>query len=260
MSGLALDLEQTLETSIRAAERILLFLDFDGTLSPIVARPELAALDERSRKALEALLRFPRVAVAVVSGRALDDLRSRVGLPVIYAGNHGLEIQGPDFAFRTPGLEKALAAFDVIESGLAGSLRHIPGVLIEHKGLAVSVHFRLAAPAQKPEVERIVEEACRGHLDAVRLRAGKEIVEIRPAVDWDKGTAARWIRDRLGARGWPIVCAGDDLTDEDMFVALPDAVSIKVGAGPTMARFRVADTGGLSALLERVAAAMPRAR
>jgi alpha,alpha-trehalase len=184
----------------------------------------------------------------------LSDLQSRVGLPVIYAGNHGLEIQGPDFAFRAPGSEKSLAALDAIDSELTGKLAGIRGTLIEHKSLTISVHFRLVAPAQKPEVQRLVEEATRSRLDAVRLRAGKEIVEIRPAIDWNKGTAARWIRDRLGARDWLTVCAGDDLTDEDMFHELPDAVSIKVGPGPTAARFRVADTGEFATLLERVAA------
>ena len=248
------DLAQTLENSIRRARRVLLFLDFDGTLSPIVARPELVAMEERSRTALDALTRSRRAAIAVVSGRMLSDLRSRVGLPVIYAGNHGLEIEGPDFAFLAPGVEKAIAAFRFIEPELSSRLRSIPGSLIENKRLTISVHFRMVEPARKQEVQRRVEEICQDHLDAVRLGGGKEIIEIQPIVDWNKGSAARWIRDRLGASEWPTVCAGDDLTDEDMFRELPDAISIKVGLGPTSAGFRVADTRDFSEILERVAA------
>jgi len=253
------ELTQTLENSICPAGRVLLFLDFDGTLSPIVARPALVAMEERSRAALEALISSSCAAIAVVSGRMLDDLRSRVGLPVIYAGNHGLEIEGPDFAFLAPGVDKAAAALRVIEPELSRNLRSIPGSLIENKRLTITVHFRMVDPAQKPVVQRRVEEICRDRLDAVHLRPGKESIEIRPAVDWNKGSAARWIRDRLGASGWPTVCAGDDLTDEDMFRELPEAISIKVGPGPTGARFRVADTRELSEILERMAE-MPRAR
>lgn len=256
MSGLALDPFPTLESSLVAAGRVLLFLDFDGTLAPIVARPELAALSERSRKALQVLSRLQNATVAIVSGRELGDLRARIGLPLIYAGNHGLEIQGPGFEFRAPGIEPAIAAFDAIQPRLAQRLRDIPGALIENKGLTLGAHFRLVAPPEKALVEQIVTRIADPYLDVIRLHQGKEIVELRPRTEWNKGMAARWIRDRLGADGLFTLCAGDDVTDEDMFRALPQAFSVKVGSGPTAARFQVAEPEAISRLLEWVAAAL----
>src|SRR5258706_4856935 len=89
--------------------RLLLLLDFDGTLSPIVKNPRRASLPQATRRVLTDLARRPGVAVAIVSGRRIEDLRALVGLPVIYAGNHGLRIEGPGFRFLAPGAGDNLA-------------------------------------------------------------------------------------------------------------------------------------------------------
>src|SRR4030042_1268947 len=90
-------------TRIKSSKQVLLLFDYDGTLTPIVERPELADLHKESRQLLKAIVRKPRFTVGIVSGRALNDLQNRVSIPgIIYAGNHGLEIQGLDLDFVHP--------------------------------------------------------------------------------------------------------------------------------------------------------------
>jgi len=228
--------------------RVALALDFDGTLAPIVDVPDRAALPDRVRAGLQRLVRMPHVTVAIVSGRALGDIRERVGIEgAIYAGNHGLEIATdrwhwahPDAEHHRPQLAEALAA-------LRPRLEHIPGAIVEDKGLTISVHYRLTPHPLVDTVRvSVYEEAERRGLV---VRSGKRVFELRPPVRWDKGRAVRWILDRECGPEWvrraAVIYAGDDRTDEDAFLALPEpAITIKVGAGtqPTAAAFAVRDT------------------
>ena len=216
--------------------RLLLLLDFDGTLAPIVDRPELAAIPAATRAALERLRARPGVEAAVVSGRGMADVRERAALgPIAYAGNHGMEIHGagidrvhPEAAAARPLLERASGR---IEAGLAG----IGGAFLEDKGLTLSIHFRLA-PAREAEVRQVVEDATAGE-DALRVTAGKMVLEVRPRVEWDKGKAALFLLDHLRPPpGAPVLYLGDDTTDEDAFRALagwrPEGEGVLVAPSP----------------------------
>jgi trehalose 6-phosphate phosphatase len=238
-----------------AAGELLLLLDFDGTLSPIVEHPDKAWLPTETRALLAELQERPGVTLSVVSGRALDDLRRRIELDVIYAGNHGLEISGRGLHFREPQAEALRAPLAALCRVLETELQSIPGILVENKGLTASVHYRNVALEQQPAV---ADGAARAIADDSRfeLRTGRMIVEIRPRVDWDKGSAAAWIRAQLG-RPAAVFCAGDDRTDEDLFRCVPDGVSVKVGfAGATAARFHVSDPAELNLVLRTVADAV----
>jgi trehalose-phosphatase len=205
----------------RAAGRLVLLLDFDGTLAPIVARPEMAALPERARLALERLGRRGDVDIAVVSGRGLADARERAGLAgVAYAGNHGMEIEGPGFRHVHAEAAAARPRLERVLERLREPLAAVPGAIMEDKGLTLSVHYRLVPPEQVGEVRRAVEAAVAGE-EGIRLTEGKRVIEIRPAVEWDKGRAVEFLLEALNSPpGTPVLYLGDDTTDEDAFRAL----------------------------------------
>ena len=229
-----------IENKIHSSHKLLLLLDFDGTLAPIVADPNRAELPPETRRVLEKL-QGAGAALAFISGRALEDLRGRTGLRAIYAGNHGLEISAPGMEFRKRGAEALRPRLSDLCVRLSDDLGHIAGVWVEDKGLTASVHYRKAAPDVAREVAAIVDRA----LEPLRMhflrQDGKKVFEIRPRVHWNKGSAVRWLRDRFGGAGVLPICLGDDATDEDAFRAVPDGVTVCVGSGRTHARYRVRD-------------------
>lgn len=209
---------------LRDARRILFLTDYDGTLTPIVARPELANLPESTRLMLETLAQRYNFTVGVISGRALADLKDKVGIPgIIYAGNHGLEIEGPGISFMNPVAEELKPVLRIMHYVLSRVLGTIKGVFVENKGLSLSVHYRLAGEHKADEVEGIVKKVVGGAEAAGRTKItpGKKVYEVRPAVTWDKGKAVKLLMKRYGKGGrrsglLPIYL-GDDLTDEDGF-------------------------------------------
>lgn len=233
----------------------LLCLDFDGTLTEIVDHPDDARLAPSTRDLLARLA--TRCPVALISGRALDDLRARVDLPTLYyAGNHGLEIAGPEgsgLSFRAPAASRTLARAG---ERLRDETPRFPGLLVEDKGMTLSVHYRRVAATQWPAVAAAVQRATTGIPDLV-IRHGKAVHEIRPAGETHKGTAVKWLMARL-AEAHPrlhAVCMGDDLTDEDAFTAVAGhGEAILVGtARPTAATWRLENPGQVHELLSRIA-------
>lgn len=206
-----------------AARRPAVFFDFDGTLSDIVNDPDAAVPVEGATEALRQLA--ARCPVAVLSGRDLADVTKRVGVQDIwYAGSHGFELTAPDGAHHQN--EDAAAAIPVLEAA-AGELRErlgpIPGVVVEHKRFGVAVHYRNAGRDRVGEVAAAVRAA--GRRDGLRVTTGREVIELRPDLDWDKGKTLRWVLDHLtGAESGPRtpVYLGDDITDEDAFDAVRD--------------------------------------
>lgn len=216
----------------RTAGRLLLGLDFDGTLAPIVPTPGEAALPPRTRAVLERLAARSDSAVAFVSGRSLDDLRSRAAVDgVFHAGNHGLEIDGPGVQRVHPEAEAALPVIQRVRNALERALGSTPGVLVEDKGLTLSVHYRLVTdPTVQQDVERAFD-ACTANVAHIRTTRGKCVLEVRPDVDWDKGRAFDFLRDTLNATAAPALFIGDDVTDEDAFNVLGHGdLAIFVGA------------------------------
>jgi trehalose 6-phosphate phosphatase len=203
--------------------RLVLLLDFDGTLAPIVSRPEEAAMLPSTRVAVERLLGMPGVEMAVVSGRGMGDARDRAALPgIAYAGNHGMEIEGP--AVRRIHEEAAAARPYLVEVAdrLRRELASIAGAFVEDKGLTLSIHYRLVDRHRVDDVRLCVMGAVAGN-PQLRTMEGKEILEIRPAVDWHKGRAVEFLLGEIDSPpGTPVIYIGDDVTDEDAFRALRD--------------------------------------
>jgi trehalose 6-phosphate phosphatase len=210
----------------RRTGALVLLLDFDGTLAPIVSRPELAAMPDVTRRALERLMAMPGVEVAVVSGRGLADVRERAAIPgIAYAGNHGMEIHGPGIDRIHP---EAAAARPVLERAcreLEAEISAIPGAFVEDKELSLSVHFRLAPRERVGELHEIVHRLV-DPLPGVHVTEGKQVIEVRPNVDWDKGKAVLFLLEQMRPpAGAPVLFFGDDRTDEDAFRALRDAAA-----------------------------------
>ena len=227
------------------AARVLLLLDYDGTLTQIAPRPELATLPPETRQAVSRLHRRERYAVGLVSGRGLDDLMGMVDLPgLIYAGNHGLEIRGPGRDFIHPAAAQWRPELDKLLNALRENLAGYAGVLVEGKGLTLSVHYRLTPPELRPPLQAVFEETVAAAQAAgqVRVTRGKEVLEVRPAVDWDKGKAIIRIAADFPPGTLPVFF-GDDLTDEDGFAAVHqlNGISVLVGPArqPTCAMYRV---------------------
>ena len=216
----ALERREELLRRLEGRQRVI-FLDYDGTLSPIVPNPEDAHLSEATRAAVAELAR--RGPVALVSGRDLPVLRGFVGLEgVYYAGSHGFDIEGPGGrAFQQEEGKALLPELDAAERELAAGLADIPGARLERKRFSVAVHWRHVEEARVAEVERRVGEVLARH-PRLRRSGGKRVYEVQPDIDWHKGQAVRWLLRTLGLEGEGVVplYVGDDLTDEDAFEAL----------------------------------------
>jgi len=224
---------------LRDARHILLLADYDGTLTPIVERPELANLSQDTRQLLQSLARHPRFTIGIISGRALADLKNKVNISgIIYAGNHGLEIEGPGVSFVNPLARELRPILRIMHYVLSRALGTIRGVLVEDKGLSLSVHYRLVERHKVREVENILQRVIGGAQAAgkAKIAYGKKVYEVRPAVAWDKGKAIKLLMKRYGKggrkSGLSLMYFGDDLTDEDGFRVIENygnGISVLVG-------------------------------
>ena len=239
-------------------QRLLLLFDYDGTLSPIVARPGDAVLSSRTRRGLTALAAHPRCVAGIVSGRSLSDLRQMVGITgLVYAGNHGMEIEGPRLRFTHPDAVSAREVLEQVCSTLTSDLQHIPGVMVEDKGLTLTVHYRGTLEERIEEVEGATFEVTAPHLESgqLRLTRGKKVVEVRPDIPWDKGRAIRRIREAYDDRPFPAYF-GDDRTDEDGFVVVQEMGGLAVFVGEsrqgTVALYQLDSPAEVSSTLDLI--------
>jgi trehalose 6-phosphate phosphatase len=232
------------------------FLDYDGTLTPIVERPEDARLPDAVRLAVERLA--SRCTVAVISGRDLSDVRGMIGVEGVFcAGSHGLDIAGPGGISEQHGVE-FVPELDRAEAELRRLLGSTSGVRLERKRFSIAVHVRQVAEDRVPHVEATVDRVALGHA-RLRKSFGKKVFELRPDVEWDKGRALLRLLALLGLDrpGVVPVYVGDDVTDEDAFVAVrAHGLGVVVrGEGddrPTSATYSLAGPEDVGILLEEL--------
>lgn len=228
----------------------MLFLDYDGTLTPIVETPNQAIIPSETKDLLEQLSRKPKCKLAIISGRALKDIKNIVGIKnIIYAGNHGLEIEGPKIKFAIPVSPDYRAILKKIKKSLNIKISSISGAFIEDKGLSLSLHYRLTDKKDIPLLKGIFSKVVSPYLgrnksqepqpnlvswDNIRIKSGKMVLEIGPAVKWDKGKVVLWLSAKqkavLNRKSIIPIYIGDDRTDEDAFKAIKNkGLSIFVG-------------------------------
>ncbi len=251
MTGLIADLPSALAHSgdIRkrlAGKRPAVFLDYDGTLTPIVDRPELAIMTAAMRETVRKLAGV--CVTAIVSGRGLADVAAQVKLEeLIYSGNHGFEISTPGAsAVHNEKGRPFMEAVATISEHIAQQIADIDGSIVENKTYSLSVHYRLVKPVRVPEIEDIVDAALIDYPN-LHKRHGKKVFEIRPKIDWDKGKAVLLLLQTLHLDGDDVVpiYVGDDITDEDAFRALKGrGIGVLVGNEDreTAADYKLGDT------------------
>lgn len=210
---------------------IFLFLDFDGTVTPIVDTPDKAVLSGDMRSLISRLNKI--MPVAIVSGRSINDLKQRVNIEkMLYAGNHGAElwngnklIVGKQLTYNKQALKKIL-------NELNDELSSVVGVIVEDKDITVSVHYRGVDANDVGRLFDIFWSIADNYKDLFRITSGKKVFEIRPRGIWNKGDAVKWIWKNLGKKRIPIYI-GDDTTDEDAFrVIKKKGIGICIGRNP----------------------------
>jgi trehalose 6-phosphate phosphatase len=215
---------------------MLIALDFDGTIAPIVPHPDDAQLLPQARSVLNQLAHREDTEIALISGRSLRDLVTRIGIAdVYYAGNHGLEIHGPDLHDTVAAALELQPAVQRCAVALRAALNGIKGVYLEDKRLSLSVHYRMVDdPGAQEHVQDTVQSVFAEHSQGLRVTTGKRVLEVRPDVDWHKGKALLYIIEEIeSARGAAMLplFVGDDQTDEDGFAALSaTGAGVLVGA------------------------------
>lgn len=245
-----------------SGKRAIVFLDFDGTLTPIVSRPEDAVLADDMRETLMGLA--DQCPVAVISGRGLRDVRKRVGIDqVYYAGSHGFEMTGPDeLGMELEQAREFLPLLDEAEHELDQKLAEIDGAQVERKRYSIAVHYRNVGDRDVETVEKLVDETKERH-GKLRKTYGKKVYELRPDIEWDKGMALLWLMGTLGLDQAEVApfYLGDDLTDEDAFRVLAKwGTGIVVGSGArrTEAQYRLEDTGQVQDFLSSLTGILER--
>lgn len=207
----------SVQARIRQARDLFLLLDYDGTLTPIVSRLELAQCPPEVKSILEKLRDTPQVLLSVISGRSLEDIRGKMGIPgIIYVGNYGLDIQNPAGIHKkrlSPSREKELGKINQV---LKKSIGEIPGIFFEDKGPILSIHYRNVAQKYFRWIQKVLNETLASGKGRWKVAHGKMVVEIRPEVDFHKGKAVKEILKGTSPNLLPIYL-GDDQADEDAF-------------------------------------------
>lgn len=221
---------EALSARLAAAPKLLVTLDFDGTLAALAETPRQARLEPEFKAALRALAAASGVSVFILSGRALKNVRSLAGLRnLYYGGNHGIEIQGPGFAWRDAGAAKARDLVAGIAADIQERFPPGTGVLVENKIFSASVHYRSLKTAYKRGFFGRMKVLTSAPSKILHWRSGHKVFELLPRNAAHKGDAVTRLAARLGQ---PFcVAVGDDLTDEDMFKTLAGrGITIRVGS------------------------------
>lgn len=239
-----------------SGKQLAFFLDYDGTLTPIVSRPEDAVMTGSMHSVISELASLCRV--AIISGRDKRDVQNLVDLEdLIYAGSHGFDISGPEgMQMQNEEAEHLLPVIDLAEEDLEKELASIEGSQVERKKFSIAVHYRNVAEALVPKINRMFDDV-HNHYPKLRKDHGKKVLELQPDIDWDKGKAVLWLLTRLelDRNGIVPIYIGDDLTDENAFAALRDkGISILVGdhGRETKAQYSLRDTEEVKTFLTQI--------
>jgi trehalose 6-phosphate phosphatase len=254
------DMPQSLSSSLVGAlrelarvKRLLVALDFDGTLAPEVDKPEAARAIPEARDAVLRLLALPNTRVALISGRSLRSLIEVADLPdtTLLVGSHGIEIRLDD-PYERVSLDTAeLEQVEVLQEVLGEVADSIDQVWLEVKPAGFALHTRLATEHDSRVAHLVALSEAQAEIDNLTVRQGKNVVEFSVR-STTKGEALEHLRRYTAASS--VFYAGDDVTDEDAFAALmPDDLGVKSGPGATEAAFRVAGPDEIALVLSTLA-------
>jgi len=239
-------------------KRIVFFLDYDGTLTPIVSRPELAVISSQMQDTVKKLSQ--KYTTAIVSGRMREDVEKLVGISgLIYAGSHGFDIKGPQVSLVQPQAKETIPLVSKIIERLKKELANIEGLIIEEKKFSTAVHYRQVEKKEEvPRIKTVVEKVIQEN-KSLRLMEGKKVFEILPAIDWNKGKAVKWVMNalKINWEDFSIVYIGDDTTDEDAFRVVSTrgtGILVSDKCIPSAADFVLSSPKQVEELFERILA------
>ena len=230
-AGLRQEMERLLG-AYSAGRALALLFDYDGTLVPIAEHPALAKLPAETRALLEQLSRQPHLTVGVLSGRRIEDLKERVGLPgLCYCGVSGMELELNGLRITHP---QAATGHAVIVR-LAVPLRELaaayPGAWVEDKGVGLTLHYRAVSPHRLEELRASVRQILQSFMGELRILDVAMAIEITPAFGWTKGSAVQRMVAYAGRDALPLY-AGDEANDRDALESVRDLGGVAIGIGP----------------------------
>ncbi|MFH1288685.1 MAG: trehalose-phosphatase [bacterium] len=240
---------------------LLIFCDYDGTLTPIAETPDKAVIPKNTKELLEKLSGLSDSKIIIISGRTVKDLKNRIQLKnIIYSGNHGLEINGYGFEFKAVVSRKYKNVLKIIKNDLVSKLSNINGILLENKEFSLSVHYRLVNKKDIPSVKAAINNAVFLYEKnkQIKVKEGKKVFEIMSPIEWDKGKAVLRILRRqrylLKKKNVFPIYFGDDNTDEDAFNVLGNkGLTIFVGKPRlSKAKYYVKDTKEVAKTLKYI--------
>ncbi|MDO8658145.1 MAG: trehalose-phosphatase [Candidatus Levybacteria bacterium] len=221
-----------LEPIFRKANKIHLFLDFDGTLSPLVSTPARAKLPKYTKILLEQLVLIDNVTFAIISGRGLDDVKEKINISgIFYSGSHGMEweLNGRRFATTIP--TKITLLLKEIKDAMIKISQIYKGSHVEDKTFSVAFHYRRVAASKKVIIEELLHKQLSKYLETnlVSLLFSNETYEMRARLNWTKGDMVLHYKKLQHGNTSTIIYIGDSVTDEDAFKKLRRSITIKVG-------------------------------
>lgn len=237
----------------RRGQLLALLFDYDGTLVPLAAHPRLATMMPRTRRLLRRLAGRSRIALGILSGRELSELRTLVSLRnICYAGNSGLELDLRGTLISHPDLQNAIPAISALVGLLQKVINKFPGAWLEDKMIGLTVHYRDVPINQIPDLQSQVSVVSEPFLDRMRFTDGPKAIEIVPEVGWNKGTAVKFILEHLGQDDLLPLYAGDASNDDAAFEIVSEMGGICIGVGAGIRHFAhycVADPAALLSFL-----------
>lgn len=242
---------------ITSQRKIILFLDYDGTLVPIKSKPSFAVLSASMHKLLKKLAIHSNISFIMVTGRSFPDIKKLMGIKKItYISNHGFQISGDKIKWIHPDAKCNISILKKIFLLLKNALRAFPESFVENKLLTLSIHYRNVRNDFIPFVEQIVTTTIQPFLKNINSTTGKKVIEIRPNINWNKGKSVlkvlALLQHRINKNS--IVYIGDDKTDEDAFKALRNkAITIHIGSNmKTQAHYYLHNTKQVKTFLEMI--------
>jgi trehalose 6-phosphate phosphatase len=246
---------RTPQSAIITDKKLVFFLNYDGTLTPIVDTPNAVELDPEIKDILEQL--SAKHIVSIVSGRDPEEVKRMVGIEnIIYAGNHGFDILGERFSMIQNKGKRITPIIHAITIKLKSELKNIPGIVFEEKKFNIAIHYRHIDDKNFDLVRDTIEKTVCEY-KSLRLMCGKKVFEILPNVDWGKGSAIRWIMKtkRVTWSKASVFYIGDDVTDEFAFRTIRTrgtAIVVSKADNESAAHYRVHDTNEVKQLLKKV--------
>ncbi|MBU0761961.1 MAG: trehalose-phosphatase [Candidatus Altiarchaeota archaeon] len=251
---------EEISATITNGEKLVLLLDYDGTLTPIVDRPENAVLSPDVRELLKTLSENDSILLGVFSGRRLKEIKSIIGLECIYyCGSHGLESEGFESPVAEEALLKVQPTVSEVREKLSPTVSVFDGAFLEDKKYSLVLHYRLVNDAEKQNIRKSFEKVVKPYIGGgFVIKENKMTLEFLPDLEVNKGAAVNALKKHLrnaGVNSFSTVYVGDDETDEDVFRILTDGdVGVAVGRRESLAKYYLEDAEDVCLLLRSIVA------